>query len=303
MSKYPQGKNPQKKLDPLMEGYLEYKATVERRSKNTVKDIRCTLRRVSEAMEEMRPGKVLWKLRLTDFIEWLDRERRRGYSTQGLCKNASHLRGFLDYVWRSGRADRNVMSRFYPEYRCKRREPQSLTIEEALAMVQACPSKTPLERRDRMMVMLLYGCGLRTGELCSLKIQDISTERRELHIKHAKGDIERIIPLPEVVYTELLAYLLERKAKRGYLFLTEAKRRPIGQKVVSPVVHEAAIRAGITRPVIPKMLRHSFATHLMDRGVDIAIISKLMGHAGPAESGVYLHVLPGRTKKAVDKLD
>jgi len=296
-------KKSQKKLDPLMEGYLDYKRTVERRSEDTVKDIRCTLRRVSKAMEELRPGKVLWELKLTDFIEWLDRERRRGYSTQGLCKNASHIRGFLDYAWRSGRADRNVMSRFYPEYRCKKKEPRSLTIEDALAMVQLCPSKTPLERRNRMMVMLLYGCGLRTGELCDLKIQDISTERRELHIKHAKGDIERIIPLPDVVYTELLAYLLERKAKRGRLFLTEAKRRPIPQKHVGAVVREAAVRADIVHPVTPKMLRHSFATHLMDRGVDIAVISKLMGHAGPTESGVYLHVLPGRKRKAVDKLD
>jgi len=296
-------KKPQKKLDPLMEGYLEYKQTVERRGKDTVKDIRCTLRRISQAMEELRPGKVLWELKLTDFIEWLDRERRRGYSTQGLCKNASHVRGFLEYAWRSGKADRNVMSRFYPEYRCKQKEPESLTIEEALAMVQACPSKTLLQRRDRMVVMLLYGCGLRTSELCALKIQDISTERHELHIKHAKGDIERIIPLPEIVYTELLAYMLARKAKRGHLFLTEVKRRPIQQRLVGSVVREAAMRAGITRPVIPKMLRHSFATHLMDRGVDIAIISKLMGHTGPTESGVYLHVLPGRMEKAVEKLD
>jgi integrase/recombinase XerD len=296
-------KKPQKKLGPLMEGYLEYKEAVERRGKGTVKDIRCTLRRVAEAMEELRPGKVLWELKLTDFIAWLDRERRRGYSVQGLCKNVSHLCGFLEYVWRSGRADRNVMSQFYPEYRCKTKEPGSLTIEEALGMVQACPSRTSLERRNRMIVMILYGCGLRTGEVCALKVQDLSTERRELHIKHAKGDIERIVPLPEIVYTELLAYLLERKGKRGHLFLTETKRRPIGQKLVGAVVREAAVRAGITRPVTAKILRHSFATHLMDRGVDVAIISRLMGHAGPTESGVYLHVLPGRMEEAVEKLD
>jgi integrase/recombinase XerD len=286
-----------------MEGYLEYKATVERRSVDTVKDIRCTLRRVAEAMETLRPGKTLWELKLTDFIEWLDRERRRGYSVVGLCKNASHLRGFLDYAWRSGKADRNVMSQFYPEYHCVKEEPESLTIEEALAMVQACPSSTAVERRDRMIVMLLYGCGLRTGELCALKIKDISTEHRELHIKHAKGDIERIIPLPEIVYTELLAYLLERKVKQGPLFITEKKRRPIRQKLVGQVVREAALRAGIIRPITSKMLRHSFATHLMDRGVDIAVISKLMGHCGPTESGIYLHVLPGRKEKAVEKLD
>jgi len=296
-------KRQQSKLDPLMEGYLEYRASVERRAPRTLKDIRCTLRRVTAAMERLRPGKPLWELKLTDFIAWLEQERQAGYSTRGLCKNVSHIRGFLNYAWRSGRCDRNVMSEFYPEYRCKQKEPESLTIKEALELVRACPATTPTERRDRVMILLLYGCGLRTGEVCSLKIRDVSTERHELHVKRAKGDIERIIPIPETVYTELLAHLLERGVKRGPVFVTTAKRRPVSQRVVTRVVREAAERAGIRKKVTPKTLRHSFATHLMDRGVDVAHISKLMGHAGPVESGVYLHVLPGRTRAAVEKLD
>lgn len=293
----------QPKLDPLMEGYLEYRANVERRDPKTIKDIRCTLRRVTAAMEQLRPGKPLWELKLTDFIAWLEQDRQAGYSRRGLCKNVSHLRGFLNYAWRSGRCDRNVMAQFYPEYRCQKKEPDSLTIEEALALVQACRSSTPIERRDRVMILLLYGCGLRTGELCRLKIQDISTERQELHVKQAKGDIERIIPIPDTVFTELLAHLLERGVKRGPVFVTEAKRRSVCQRLVGRVVREAAERAAIQSKVTPKTLRHSFATHLMDRGVDVATISKLMGHAGPAESGVYLHVLPGRKRSGVEKLD
>ncbi len=291
------------KLDPLMEGYLEYMTTVERRAAGTVKDIRCTLRRVSEAMAERHPDRPLWELKLTDFIAWLEQERRRGYSTLGLCKNVSHLRGFLNYAWRSGRSNRNVMADFFPEYRCAAKEPESLTVEEALELVQRSPSSTATERRDRLMILLLYGCGLRTGELCSLVIQDVSAQRRELHVKKAKGDIERIVPIPDVVFTELLAYMHERKSRTGPLFLTEAKGRSISQRLAGDVVRAAATRAGIARPVTPKTLRHSFATHLMDRGVDIAVISKLMGHSTPTESGVYLHVLPGRQQEAVDCLE
>jgi integrase/recombinase XerD len=253
-------------------------------------------------MAERHSDKVLWELKLTDFIAWLEQERRRGYSVLGLCKNVSHLRGFLNYAWRSGRTDRNVMADFYPEYRGEAKEPESLTVEEALTLVKKCPSSTTAERRDRVMILLLYGCGLRTGELCSLAIQDVCVERRELHVKRAKGDIERIVPIPEMVFTELLAYLHERKSRSGPLFLTEGKRRPIRQRLVGEVVHAAAVRAEIARPVTPKTLRHTFATHLMDRGVDIAIISKLMGHSTPTESGVYLHVLPGRQQEAVDCL-
>jgi integrase/recombinase XerD len=291
------------KLDPLMEGYLEYQEHVERRAAGTLKDVRCTLRRVTAAMEQLRPGKSLWELKLTDFIAWLEQQRQAGYSTRGLCKNVSHLRGFLNYAWRSGRCDRNVMSDFYPEDRCQPKEPESLTIEEALGLVQACPCSTPTERRDRVIILLLYGCGLRTGELCSLRVEDIDTERRELHVKGAKGDIERMIPIPDIVFIEVLAHLLERGVKRGPLLVTAAKRRRVRQRLVVRVVREAAERAGIEKKVTPKTLRHSFATHLMDRGVDAGQISKLMGHAGPAESGVYLHILPGRKRSAVDKLD
>jgi site-specific recombinase XerD len=122
-------------------------------------------------------------------------------------------------------------------------------------------------------------------------------------VKRAKGDIERIIPIPDAVLTELLAHLLERGVRRGHLFVTEARRRPVRQRLVVRVVREAAERAAIAKEVTPKTLRHSFATHLMDRGVDVATISRLMGHAGPAESGVYLHILPGRQRSGLDKLD
>lgn len=296
-------REPAATLDPLMEQYLEYMQSVERRAAGTIKDVRCTLRRVSRQMSRLVPGKSLWEVRLTDFIRFLEEERARGYSAAGLCKNVSHVRGFLNYAWRSGRTDRNVMADFFPEYRCAKKEPESLTVEEALSLVQACPVSTPTERRDRVIVLLLYGCGLRTGEVCKLKVQDVSVSRHELHVKQAKGDIERVIPIPDVVHTELLAYLHERGGKRGPLFLTESKRRPIHQRTVGEVVRRAAEQAGIGRPVTPKMLRHSYATHLMDQGVNLAIISKLMGHSGPAESGVYLHVLAGRKEAAVELLD
>ena len=110
-------------------------------------------------------------------------------------------------------------------------------------------------------------------------------------------------PPDRILPRDVLAYLLERGGKRGALFRTEARRRRIGSQHVAAVVRDAARRAGLDGRVTARTLRHSFATHLMDRGVDAGQISKLMGHAGPAESGVYLHILPGRKRSAVDKLD
>lgn len=290
------------KLDPLIEGYLSYLADVGRKTHRTVIDVRCTLRRAAAAMAEIRPGVALWHVELEHYLRWLESERQVGRTAMSLAKYLSHVRGLLDYAWRSGRAERNVLDGFRLQDTVPSIAPRSLTLEEAQALIQSCPRATAAERRDRLMVLLLYGCGLRTSELCDLDLADVNRERHELQILKAKGDRPRSIPIPEGVYTELLAYLLERGGKRGALFRTEAKRTRVSPKDIGSVVRVAATRAGLSGKVTARTLRHTFATHLMDRGVDLAVIASLMGHRSPAETGVYLHVLPQRRESAVSEL-
>ena len=160
-------------------------------------------------MERLVPDRPLWKLELLDYLRWIEGERSSGRGGRSLNKNLSHLRGFLDYAWRSGRADRNVLDHFQIKDDGARTEPESLSMEEAVQLVKACPATTPVQRRDRIVILLLYGCGLRTKELCDLRLQDVETTRKELLVRAGKGDRQRIVPLPETVHTELLAYLLE----------------------------------------------------------------------------------------------
>jgi integrase/recombinase XerD len=296
-------KNRQPSLDPLLEGYLDYLAEVARKAAGTVRDVRCTLHRVGEAMQSLVPDRPLWKLELLHFMRWVEREREAGRGGNSLNKNLSHLRGFLDYAWRSGRTDRNVLDRFHLQDDGTRVEPESLTIEEAARLVKACPTTTPLERRDRMVILLLYGCGLRTKELGDLRVPDLNLSRKELLVRAGKGDRQRVVPLPEMVYTELLAYLQERGGKRGPLLRTEIKGRPLRAKDICGIVRRASERADLAREITPKTLRHSYATHLMDCGVELAVIARLMGHRSPAETGVYLHVLKDRPRRAVNRLN
>jgi site-specific recombinase XerD len=289
-------------LDPWIEGYLSYLSDVRRMNPRTISDVRCTLKKVSVFMAKHEPDRPLWKVSLDEYLAWLGHERDKGSTANVLAKNASHLRGLLDYSWRSGRSDRNVLDGFSLQDALRKSPPRALTLEEAQRLVQACPSRSPEQRRGRIVVLLLYGCGLRTSELCALDVQDIDLERRELFIKHGKGNRQRTIPVPGVVWTELLAYLAQRGGKRGALFRTRVKRTRIRQREVGEIVAGAASRASITGKVTARTLRHTFATHLMDRGVDLAVIASLMGHRTPAETGVYLHVLPGKTEAAVHSL-
>jgi site-specific recombinase XerD len=288
-------------MDPLIEGYFSYLDKVGRKTPRTIVDVRCTLRRAITGLERVRPGLALWHLKLEDYLHWLEAERQCGCTESSMAKYLSHVRGLLEYAWRSGRAERNVLDGFSLQHTIRRTLPKSLNLEEAERLVHATTAPGPTARRDRLIVLLLYGCGLRTNELCALDVTHINRERHELVVLKAKGDRPRAIPIPEVLYTELLAYLLEH-GKRGPLFRTNIRKRRLRVVDVCEVVTAAAMRAGLRDGVTPRTLRHSFATHLMDCGVDLAIIASLMGHRSPQETGVYLHVLPERPQAAVRTL-
>lgn len=292
-------------FDPVTEGYLEYSRDIKRMSPRTLVDMRCTYKQVTTKMAGIRPGRELWSLSFDDFLTWLNQRRRDGASAASIGKEISHLRSLIDYAWRSGRVKQNVLDGFKIKDIAPivRTAPKVLTIEEAQRLVSACPPKTPRHRRERLMILLLYGCGFRSGELCRLDVKDIDIDRQEVFVRQAKGDIQRRVPVPLQVWTELLAYLTQRKTRRGPLFVTEVKKTRISQHDVLMAVHSAAARAQLPDGVVPKTLRHSFGTHLMEAGVDLSVIASLMGHRSPNESGVYLHALPGRKESAVRRVD
>ena len=289
-------------LDPWIEGYLDYQLTVRRLAARSVVDMRCTLKRVAQDLATRHPGVPLWKLSLNDYLEWVNRQREQDYSVHSINKDLSHVRGLLEYAWRSGHAQRNVLDGFSLQDSLRREVPKSLNFEQARQLVQACPVRTSLQRRDRLVVLLLYGCGLRTMELCQLEVPDVDRERQEIVVRHGKGDRSRRVPVPAGVWTSLLAFLADQRSRRGALLRTVQKKRRLRAIDVCEIVRAAAQAAGLEQLVTPKTLRHSFATHLMDRGVDLAVIASLMGHRSPQETGVYLHGLPGRREQAVELL-
>lgn len=289
--------------DTLIEGYLAYKRDVARLAPASVRDIRCSMARIVRTMQSIRPDVPLWQLSLQDYLRYVEHERRAQASPTCINKYLVHARGLLEYAWRSGRTDRNVLQGFSLQDGERRTPPRVLTLEEAQQLVAACPRTTAAERRERLIVLLLYGCGLRTHELCALDVAHVSVELKELHVLTAKGDKPRVVPVPDGVFIELLAYLHQRGGRRGPLLRTSAKHRRLSNHDVARVVLRAAARAGLPNDIKPKTLRHSFATHLMDRGVDLGVIASLMGHRSPQETGVYLHVLPSRKEKAVRTLE
>jgi len=126
-------------LDVLIEGYLSYLREVGRKAPRTVIDVRCTLKRAVDAFSSRCPELPLWRLTLEDYLHWFEAERERGRSEGSLAKDVSHLRGLLEYAWRSGRADRNVLDGLNLHAGVKQHPPNVLTFGEAKRLVHACP--------------------------------------------------------------------------------------------------------------------------------------------------------------------
>ena len=137
------------------------------------------------------------------------------------------------------------------------------------------------------MLMTLYSTGMRRAELCHLKVEDIDSERMVVQIRHGKGGRDRAVPLSPKLLETLREYWRWIKPKT-YLFPGTVNGwradKPITPKVLWQACREAAQRAGIRKPVRPHLLRHSFATHLLEQGADLPTLQALLGHGQPSNS-------------------
>jgi integrase/recombinase XerD len=164
---------------------------------------------------------------------------------------------------------------------------------------------TPSLIKHKMVISLLYGCGLRRRELLNLKIEDADLERKMLHIRQGKGNKDRYVPLGENLVYALKKYL-EAEKPSNYLFKGNGKdgiHEKYSGSGVRWIVGQARQKAGIRKRVTSHVLRHSYATHLLEMGLDIISLKELLGHTDIKTTMVYLHVSNFGRQKAFSPMD
>jgi integrase/recombinase XerD len=286
----------------LVQGHFDYQLEVRKIKPLYLNDIKCTLRKLVRFCHLEAIERDVWDLTLQEYMRWVNYLKDLKQSEKSINKMLSHTRMLIDYAWQLERLDRNVLDGF--QIKEPERTPifESLSLDEAEGLMKAFGKRTAIERRNRMITLLLYGCGFRTRELCSLDVTSIDMERQEIKVV-GKGSKERMLPLSEPLFAELLVYLTDRKGSRGPLFKTLVKSKRVGPTDLLYIVRLAAKRANIDRIITPKALRHAFASHLLCQGVDISTIAVLMGHRSPRETGVYIHAEMKDLRAAVFKMD
>jgi len=160
----------------------------------------------------------------------------------------------------------------------------------------------PQRLKQRILFALIYSAGLRVGEVCNLKISDIDSDRMLIRIVKSKGKQDRYVPLSKYLLTGLRKYYKSSKPKL-YLFNGKVKGEPLGKSAVQQSFRLAAKKAGIIKDVSVHSLRHTYATHLLEQGVDIVTIKELLGHATIETTMMYLHVAKVNRVNAHSPLD
>jgi integrase/recombinase XerD len=158
------------------------------------------------------------------------------------------------------------------------------------------------EPKYRAIVMTTYGAGLRISEVCALRVTDIDSKRMLLHIR-GKGGRDRFVPLPERVLFMLRRYWVATRPQGAELFPGKEPDRPISVDAVRHHLHAAALKAGLQKRVTPHVLRHSFATHLLELGTDIRVIQMLLGHTSIATTLRYARVTPEHVARVQSPID
>ena len=291
-------------LDTQLQGYLDH-LTIERGvAANTLSSYRRDLRRYSKHLSD-RGIHDLAKVGEDDVSEFLVALRRgdpdsgdlgavRGVGGAGPDRGAR-----LASVRRGRRAGRTRRGAGRRPPTPGRRLPKSLTIDEVLALLEGAggdsPSDGPLTLRNRALLELLYSTGSRISEAVGLDVDDIDTQARSVLLR-GKGGKQRLVPVGRPAVQALDAYLVRGRpdlARRGRgtpaIFLNVRGGR-LSRQSAWQVLQDAAERAGITSGVSPHMLRHSFATHLLEGGADVRVVQELLGHASVTTTQIYTMV-------------
>jgi integrase/recombinase XerD len=278
--------------DVLLDGYLAHLRVERGLAQRSVEAYQGDLLRFALFVRQDL-AKTFAAVDAGDVAAWLVALSRDGISARAQARKLSALRGFYKFLV----AERKVESdptALVTGPRLPRKLPQVLTFAEVELLLGAPDASSPRGCRDAAMIQLLYASGLRVSELVGLKLTDIDLDQG-LVSALGKGDKRRLVPFGEIARNAMVRYLRDvrprwaRKGESVHLFLTE-RGSGMTRQGFWKLLGRYARSAGIAKSISPHKLRHSFATHLLERGADLRAVQTMLGHADIATTQVYTHV-------------
>ena len=281
--------------------FLEYLAVEKGLARNT---ILAYSRDIGKFLDFVKAGKLVWsRVPEEALIRFIHRESQSGLSARSLARLISALRSYFKFLVLSGFVKKDPSSQLSTPSTW-RSLPKYLTVDEVEKLLKSPDGSKPHGLRDRAMIEVLYGSGLRVSELASLKLAEVNLEDGFL-VCRGKGGKERIVPLGRSACGAVRRYLTEVRplfvsGERDDLFLSRLGK-PFTRQGLWKLLRRHAGKAGLASRISPHILRHSFATHLLERGADLRSVQLMLGHSQITTTQIYTHVSRERLRRVYDR--
>jgi integrase/recombinase XerD len=277
--------------EKLLESFLDAIWAERGLSGNTLKSYRYDL--VQLAGHQERKGGSLLQASREDLLHFLATQVQNGRSPRSLSRYLSGFRQFYQWLLREGRIRKDPTA-LIESPKLGRGLPKALSEQQVVGLLEAPDVKTPLGLRDRTMLELMYATGLRVSELINLEIMNMGIAQGVVRVM-GKGGKERLVPMGEEAISWMQRYLAESRPalmKQGEcpLVFVTSRRAGMTRQAFWHAIRKHALKAGIDRTVSPHMLRHSFATHLLNHGADLRVVQLLLGHSDLSTTQIYTHI-------------
>lgn len=294
----------------VVDDFADYLRTGRSRSEATVRSYRSDVRGLLAHLVRDTDGPstaadLRGALTLPALRGWLAAQVGAGAARSTVARRVAAARSFSGWAARTGLVPTDVAARLEAP-RARRHLPEVLDLDQAAETIRTtelgAAEGDPIALRDRLVVELLYSCGIRVAELCGLDVDDVDTERRLLRVV-GKGDRERAVPYGPPADRALRAWLDGGRpalatARSGPSLLLGARGGRLDPRAARRIVNEVTAATPGAPRVSPHALRHSSATHLLEGGADLRHVQELLGHSTPATTQIYTHVSADRLRAA-----
>lgn len=279
-------------LDPLLDEYLQYLSLEKGLSKNTILSYQSDLQKFFSYLLKEQIFDIN-KINSSHIVSWLISLKNEGESVKSTVRRISTLRGFFEYLLKNGYILENPIKNLeIPKLTKKLPDVYSVSqIEELISKVDV---STPVGLRDKAMLEVCYATGLRVSELVSLKLENIDLNLGYIRVL-GKGNSERVVPLNEVCLFYLILYLTNGRPlllgnKTSYYLFINKNGKPITRQRFWQIIKKYSQLAGLPKNFSPHKIRHSFATHLIEGGLNLRYVQMLLGHKNINTTQIYTHV-------------
>lgn len=288
-------------VDELLEAYERFLVAERNLSPYTLRNYRTDLADFVRFMAETEKADPLTVNRQS-FRRYLGDLLERRVASASVSRKVSTIKGFFRFLQREGKLPANPLALVSPPKR-EKRLPHVLGRDDLVALIEAADETTPGGLRNRAILELMYAAGVRLSEIAGLDIENLDLTEHTVRVR-GKGNKERIVLIGQPAAQALARYLGEGRPHLAdeptpALFLNRDGGRLSGRSIQT-IVRTHSLRAGLDQRVHPHLLRHSFATHLLDGGAELRVVQELLGHSTPVTTQIYTHVTEERQRETME---